>query len=239
MKVKSSSIRITILSSILLNFLTLFAFGQTEDSTKMWIPQTGSSSNIVPAPLIPVTENIQFNRELLFSPDNNQQSRFSVNDWQLSKPDVKHPQIKLEQSTTVNIFPNLGQSNQFSGNLNYQLSDKVRIDLGMGLYQQNTILSPWNINYQLGVTSTIEYSFNSWLSAYIYGQYISPSLTQNNFFDPLQYMNPLFKHTEFGGGLRAKYKSIKADVGMKNIMGADLNEKRSTGYFQSKISLGF
>ncbi|HYQ57573.1 MAG TPA: hypothetical protein VEP89_09530, partial [Draconibacterium sp.] len=231
MKVASSSIRITILALILFNLLTLFTAGQTEDSRTVLTPQTGPFTNLAPAPFMPEMENILLYEKLLFAPNNNQPNQLSRNNWLLTKPEVKQPRIKLEKTTTVNIFPNLGQSKQFSGNLNYQLSDKVKIDLGMGLYQQNTTLTPWNINYQLGVTSTIEYSFNSWLSAYIYGQYISPSLTQKNFFDPLQFMNPLFKQTEFGGGLRAKYKSIKADMGMKNIMGSDLNENRSTGYF--------
>lgn len=239
MKVKSSPIRITVVYTILFNLLAFFAIGQTEDSTRVVSPQTHNSPKLIRTPVVSPIETIQLNEKILFPPNSNLQSSLSISDWLLSKPKVHSPRIKLKQSKKENILPNLGQSNQFSGDLNYQLSDKVKIDLGVGLYQQNTILTPWNINYQLGVTSSIEYYFNSWLSAYIFGQYISPSLTQNNFFDPLQYMNPLFKQTEFGGGIRAKYKGIKADVGMKNIRGSDPFKKNSNNYFQSKISLGF
>lgn len=239
MKVKSSSIQITVIYTILFNLLALFAVGQTLDSTRILMLQNGSSSNLAPIPLIPEMGNTQLNGKYLFSPDNNLPNRFSSNDWGLSSPRTDRPKIKLEQNQTQTILPNLGQSNQYTGNLNFQLSDKVKTDLGFGLYQQNTILTPWAINYQLGITSTIEYSFNSWLSAYIHGQYISPSLTQNKFFDPLQYMNPLFKQTEFGGGIRTRYKGIKADLGMKSIRGSAPFERNSINYFQSKISLGF
>lgn len=240
MKVKSSIFLTTVVCIILFNLPAFYAAGQTKDSTRILLAQPEVLTKLAPVQLIPVTENTLPNNKTSFLPNSNQQNRFSTNDWLLSRPKTNSPKIEFELNTTQNIFPNLGQSNQFSGKLNYQLFDKIRINMGMGLYQQNTVFSPWNINYQLGVTSSVEYSFNSWLSTYIYGQYISPSLSQKDFTDALQFMDPMFNQKEFGGGLQAKYRSIKARVGMKNISDRDLEENKfSTNYFQSKVSFGF
>lgn len=236
-EIQAAIFRVTILTLTLFAF-TFVAHGQTKDSTNYSKQQSAAQHNLLSGFTTSEPEN-QLPEMLLF-PD--KQNTFHVNNyqeyWILTSPD-KPDKLTFSQDHTQKVFPNLGESNQFSGNLFFRATNNLALGFGLELLKQNTVLTPKKPNYQLAFSSSVEFSFNSWLSAYIYGQYLSPSLNQKQFFDPLQYLNPLFKQTEFGSGLRAKHKNIKADLGVKTIQGKDLTETNSSSYFKSKITVGF
>lgn len=232
-----TTFQITILTLILASF-TFISQGQSKDSTTYSPQQSESTNNLSPVLPDATLENLPLKLPLLLEKQNIQQAVYYQQYWFLTSPN-KPEKLAFSQEQTQEVFPNLGESHQFSGNFLFQATNNLKLGLGLELLKQNTVLTPWNPNYQLGFRTSAEYSFNKWLSAYVFGQYISPSLNQKDFFDPLQYMNPLFKQTEFGGGLRAKHKNIKADIGVKTIQGKDVTETNSSSYFKSKITVGF
>jgi len=128
---------------------------------------------------------------------------------------------------------------QYKTNVSYQANNRLELGLGGGLFQQNTVLSSGAPNYQLGLNASLEYQLNNWLFAYINGQYLSPSLNRNGLFDPLQFMNPLFQQSGTESGLRAKFKNVKIDAGVKTIGSSVQPENMSSSYFKSKILVGF
>lgn len=95
-------------------------------------------------------------------------------------------------------------------------------------------------NFQNSFHTSIEYAITSWLSAYLYGQYVScPFNKPKDFFAPFLYQNPLFFQTETCGGLRATHKNIKADVGLKTIYDTQFNQTNPVNSMNTKVTIGF
>ena len=175
------------------------------------------------------------------SPNNSNTSfinRYQFNDT--IKRSILFKNLTFKQNKSENIFPNLGVYEHFDNSFKYNINDKIDIDFGIGLVKQNSILSSNYPGYQFSFHSSIEYAITNWLSAYIYGQYITlPINKPKDFFDPLIFMNPLFIQTEIGGGLKAKYKNIKADFGVKAIQNTQFKNVSPVGTVNSKIIIGF
>lgn len=160
------------------------------------------------------------NKELLRLKQTNSFSRFS-----------------FKQNKTENNLPGLGSYDLFSNNLNYRISNKTKIDIGVGLARQNSILFAAKPNYQIGFKASVEFALTSKLDAFIYGQYFtSPINKPKDFFDPLIYRNPLFLQSEAGAGLKRNYKNVNAKFQINSIYD---NNVRQFAPVNSKISIGF
>jgi hypothetical protein len=148
--------------------------------------------------------------------------------------------LLFNQRKAQNIFPNLGVYEHFDNSFNYEANGKIIFDFGIGLVKQNTILTSNNPNYQFSFHTSMEYEITNWLSAYIFGQYITPPVNKSiDFFDPLICRNPLFFQTEMGGGLKAKYKNVKADIGVKAMYNTQFKQSSPVGTMNSKVTIGF
>lgn len=163
--------------------------------------------------------------------------------YQLSNPTKKSvlfKNISFSQNKTENIFPNLGVYQHFNNSFNYTINDKIIVYFGIGLVKQNTILTSNYPNYQFSFHTSVEYAITNWLSAYIAGQYLTPPINKSkDFFDPFIYRNPLFLQTEIGSGIKAKYKNIKADIGVKVITSTQFKQSSPIGTMNSKVTIGF
>ncbi len=147
--------------------------------------------------------------------------------------------FSFSQDKREETFIGLGNYEHFNNRFIFNKKDKLLINLEMGLIKQNTI-QDFNLNFHLSMRTLIEYKINKTLSAYMYGQYISAPLNQNNSsFDSFSYMNPLFLQTEIGTGLRASYKNFKTDVGMKSMHDNQFNQIKSINTMNTKITIGF
>ncbi len=119
-------------------------------------------------------------------------------------------------------------------------SGNFQVNVGFGLVKQNTALNASNPNLHYTIDSQIEYELNPWLSLYLYGQYLSSPFNQKRYSpDPISYMNPFFYNSEIGGGVKAKYKNIKADVGMHSIKDTQFKDEKSLNTMNTKVSIGF
>lgn len=49
----------------------------------------------------------------------------------------------------------------------------------------------------------------------------------------------MFFQSEAGSGFRAKYKNIKADLGLKKIYDTQFNQSNPVNSMNTKISIGF
>lgn len=221
-------------------FLTfnLFAcsliFAQSEDTTKAIIDQYKLS---------PGFPNIEF-QSTIFGSQNFVPSGFSssnLNQFYFSTPkSLMFDKLSFRQSKTANIFLNLGAYEHYNNSLKYNAGSKLKLILDFGLLKQNSIVTANQPNFQFTLGTSVEYNINPWLSLYGYGHYLLPSLSQSNlFFDPLIYMDPIFFQTEIGGGARAKYKNIKADVGLKKIFDTQFKQSNPINSMNTKISIGF
>ncbi len=116
----------------------------------------------------------------------------------------------------------------------------LKINAGIGLLKQNTALNSGTPNLHYTLDSYLEYQLNPWLAFYLYGQYVSSPINQKQLSpDPISYMNPFFYNTEMGGGIKAKYKNIKADVGMQSIKDTQFKDEKSLNTMNTKVSIGF
>lgn len=136
------------------------------------------------------------------------------------------------------VLPNFGEQYYFGNRLGFDTHPTLDIHVEFGLVKQNTVMSAFTPNYRFVFHTTLEYELTPWLSSYVYGQYVSPSLNQKKFFDPLQFMNPLFMQTEAGGGIRSKYKNIKTDVGVRIIQDTQVKGINPAGIVNSKMTIG-
>ncbi len=131
----------------------------------------------------------------------------------------------------------LGLIEHFTNQVRWNASSKINIDFGAGLAIQNTIMNPDIPNYQISFRAAIEYSFNDWLGAYLYGQYLTKPVNKpENYFDPFMYNNPLFIQNEMGGGLKANFKKTNLDFQIFSIYGSGLNKNSPVN---SRIRIGF
>lgn len=148
--------------------------------------------------------------------------------------------IVFGQNRTENIFPLLGNIEHLSSGIIFRVSDRITAKTSMGLVKQNTSLSAFTPNYQISLYSSLEYAITDWLSAYFYGQYLSPSISAGKtYFDPLLYMNTTFLQTEIGTGLRAEHKNIKLDVGVSKMYDTQYKVSNPIGTMDTKLIIGF
>lgn len=237
--IKTKGIYSQIVRLLLAGFLVGFAhhkvYSQYQDSLKFLVPNTNMQEK-----LLPINPYFYFPT---FASDFSDVFVQNTNIWEetisfqkLNKPSSN---FSFTQSRTDLNYRNLGISKRYMIDAVFHPTKRLKVELATGIIQQNSVLSAWEPNFQMVFKSLLEYEITPWLSGYIYGQYVSPSLNQSKFSDPLQFMNPMFLQNEVGGGLRAKYKNIKADVGMNTILKSKLHESNSKGYFNSKITVGF
>lgn len=212
------------------------ALAQTEDKL---IPRfTHFDFNTDVVTFSPNLQTVPFNKIELISPD--------IRYLELQKFKMENGETALfekldfEQSKIDLQLPNLGEYHHYKNTFKYVPNDKLSFGFGLGLLQQNTLLSGYQEIYRFTFHSSVEYELTKWLSAYFYGQYVSNPLNSSaSLFDPLQYMNPLFVQTEVGGGLKAKYKNIEAGVGMKAIYDTQFHQSNPIKSMDTKISIGF
>lgn len=211
-------------------------FAQSEDSIKY----SDKKYDLQQEELILVPNPINF-QPLFFNETNlnlpnveyfiSNKKKYSFENKSLVKK-MSFKQVKIE-----NKYFSLGAYELFQNSFIINASKKIKLDFGFGLLKQGSVLSPFRVNYNYTFNSSVEYLITPWLSAYMHGQYIIPK--NNNNFDPLTYMNPLFYQTEFGGGLKAKYKNMKVDVGLKKIIDTQFKQSDNYNPFNTKISIGF
>lgn len=148
--------------------------------------------------------------------------------------------LSFSQSKSINFYPNMGTYEHFNNSMIFNVSNKFTVDFNFGLLKQNTVLTPEKSDFQFTFGTSLEYKINPWLSLYMYGHYLVPTTdAAKDFLDPLIYMNPLFFQTEAAGGVRATYKKINADLGVKRIFDTRFNQSNPSNSVNTKISIGF
>lgn len=164
---------------------------------------------------------------------NNLQSDFDFGKKQPPKT------ISVAQNKIETVLPNLGSIEHFTNQFRWKAGNRVAVDFGAGLALQNTIMNPIVPNYQLSFRASVEYSFNDWLSAYLYGQYITKPLNQaDDYLDPFMHNNPLFLQNEIGAGMKANFN--KTHIGFE-IYSMPCQEFKSPLLrpSNSRITIGF
>lgn len=224
-----------VLFSVLLFWFNI-ALAQTEEELLPQLKPLQFDLNILN--ITPEIQNVPFNEIEFLSPDNR---RLEFQRIKLESGEIDLLQkIKFEQNKTEVQLPNLGEYHHYKNTFVYAPEDKLSFRLGGGLLQQNSLMSAYQEIYRFTFHSSAEYELTSWLSAYLYGQYVSnPVNAPSNMYDPLQYMNPVFVQSEAGGGLKAKYKNIQAGVGMKAIYDTQFNQSNPVKSMDTKIRIGF
>ncbi|WP_346854777.1 hypothetical protein [uncultured Draconibacterium sp.] len=219
-------------------FLAYKSFSQSEDTTKLMVQPAFIENELAPSLFLPDFEPDIFNQNFLPVAGD-----AIINRYQFKTPETENTLFKgltFEQSKTETTFDNLGAYQHYNNRFIYRPTNKLSFQLGMGLLKQNTVLSAFQTNYRFSFNSSLEYEITDWLSAYIYGQYAAPSFNKTaQVYDPLMQMNPLFFQTEIGGGLRAKYKNIRTDVGLKNIYDTQFNSSNPVKSMDTKVIIGF
>lgn len=221
---------------ILLSFSAIIAFGQTEpkmptfkDSAK-YSPQI--SSEFIEGPIFSPGELLELGNATLSIPRETSPFQFNLAD--------KQDNFDFEQAKIVNELPNLGISKQYNNTFFYKAGERLSITTNLGLVQQNTVYNASKLNYQFTIGASAEYAITDWLFAYLYGQYVTPSLTQgNNFVDPLLYWDNNFVQTNYGTGLRTKFKSVMLDVGMTKTIDTPFQKFNNVQTMDSKLTIGF
>jgi len=176
-------------------------------------------------------ENRFFN---LVSPGlKNFQSGFDIGTKQLPET------FSVSQNRFETELPGLGSIEHFTNQFRWNAGSRVAVDFGAGLAIQNTIMNPLVPNYQLSFRASVEYSFNDWLSAYLYGQYITKPLNKpGDYFDPFMYNNPLFLQNEIGAGMKANFNKTHIGFEIYSMPGQEFKSVRLRPT-NSRITIGF
>lgn len=147
--------------------------------------------------------------------------------------------FSVSQNKYETVLPGLGSIEHFTNQVRWNAGNKVTVDFGAGLAMQNTIMNPDIPNYQLSFRASVEYAFNDWLSAYLYGQYITKPLNKpEDYFDPFMHNNPLFLQNEIGGGVKANFNKTQIGFDIYSMPGQEFKSVwlRPTN---SRITIGF
>jgi hypothetical protein len=223
---------------LVLLFAGKLIIAQTDDSTKI------STENIQrqlinsgDASFAPMQLNIEY-PDFHFNPDAAQTK--NVNYFHSEIPgNISDGRIQFRQNKTMNVFPVLGNLEHYNNSFIFWPVNNLMFGLDFGLVNQNTILNASDLNYQFSFGASAEYNITDWFSIYGYGQYVTSKSNFKKVYDPLMYMNPLFLHTEIGSGVRAKYRNIKADIGMKRVFDNQFKNINNINTFNTKVSLKF
>lgn len=155
-------------------------------------------------------------------------------------PDKITKRLQFSQNMVADNFYLLGNFQHYKNDLIYNVNDKLIVKIGTGLVKQNTSLSAFTPNYQISLYSSFEYMITDWLSAFLAGQFITPSISVGKTqFDPLLYMNPIFLNSDISTGLRAKHKNIKLDMGVSKMYDTQYKVANPIGSMNSKLIIGF
>jgi hypothetical protein len=145
--------------------------------------------------------------------------------------------FSFSQSRFVKELPGLGSVEHYFNQIGWNAGSKTKIELGAGLAIQNTIMNLFVPNYQLSFKGVLEYSFNDWISVYMYGQYLTAPINKpDNYFDPFMHNNTLFLQNEVGAGINTTYKKSRIDLQFFSIYDSDFKDMRPV---HSKIRIGF
>lgn len=147
--------------------------------------------------------------------------------------------FSISQNKFESVLPGLGSIENFSNQFRWNVGNRVTVDFGAGLAMQSTIMNPDITNYQLSFRAAIEYSFNDWLSAYLYGQYITKPINKpDDYFDPFMHNNALFLQNEIGGGVKANFNKTYIGIEFYSMPGQEFKSPllRPTN---SRITIGF
>lgn len=135
---------------------------------------------------------------------------------------------------------NLGGYEHYQYNIEFKKNDRLSFNFGTGILKQSTIYGGPGPNFHFSSFALMKYSVTDWLSAYLYGQFISPSIGRvQNFFDPLIFSDPQFKQSEFGVGVNAGFKKMSVDFKVKRTINTPSQQKLPFSNQQSVISIGF
>lgn len=139
------------------------------------------------------------------------------------------------QKKSESVLTGLGSYQHFTNHLNIKRK-KFAFDFGIGFANQNTVLMSQSI-YQFSFRASAEYKLASWISGYLYGQYISKPINRPaDFFDPFMHRNPLFLQPEIGAGLKTNFKKVNADFQIFSIYGTELD---NISPVNSRLRIGF
>jgi hypothetical protein len=216
---------------VYLFFICSTIVAQTGDTTKLKSPEIFAPQKLN---LLPFSTDLQSN---FMHNQSFQNPATRLNKIFFLKESTSFKKISFDQNKLENNFPGLGSYEFFNNSLNYRINNNTKIDIGVGLARQNSILYAAKPNYQIGFQASVEFAVTPKLDAFIYGQYFtSPINKPKDFFDPMIYRNPLFLQSEVGTGIKRDYKNINAKFQINSIY--DNNNRQFTPV-NSKISIGF
>ena len=177
---------------------------------------------------------------------------FNFLDMKLEVPNYESTQkeylfAKLSKFNRVSYVQSLSQNDlgfggfkHYNNTFSFTKENKYSFNMGIGLAIQNSIMNYTDPPYQYSLSTGMEYVLFKGISIYFYGQYLSSPLNKGEgYVDPFIYMNPFYLQTETGYGVKAVYKNIKADVGMKSIYDTQLKIAKPINSMNTKVSIGF
>jgi hypothetical protein len=145
--------------------------------------------------------------------------------------------FSFSQNKFESIMPGFGSITHYTNQIRWNAGKKTALDFGAGLAMQNTIIDPFIPNYQISFRAALEYTFNDWLSAYFYGQYITKPINKpDDYFDPFMHNNPLYIQSEIGAGVKAGFKKTNIDFQINSIYDTKIGGMTPVN---SKIKIGF
>lgn len=134
----------------------------------------------------------------------------------------------------------VGGYTQYSNGFYYQNGRKYQFNIQTGLVLQNSLINYTEPIYNYFLSSGFEYSLFNGVSVYFNGQYVSSPLNKDNgYLDPFIYMNPMYLQSEISIGVKAEYRNLKADVGMKSMYDTQYKQSNSINSMNTKVSIGF
>lgn len=188
-------------------------------------------------------------KELHFNTISNFNTELSMKQLKLTSTLNLMSDKPLIESNTLNLstikkfetdyFLNLGGFENYTYIVDIQATRNTNIRFDFGLIKQYSNFSAQSPNFHLNFGTQVEQKINSWLYLYKFGKYLTKPINQNKQFDPIIYMNPMFKQSEIEIGLRTKYKNLEADFGTKTIFDTQFQKSKPLNLMNSKINIGF
>jgi len=187
----------------------------------------------------PDLESINDNKFNFIKPPIQSYYKYDQKDYLLTRFS-KFRSISFVQTKKEDSYLGLGEYAHYANRVAVNRNNKFSFALGFGLAKQSTISSCNSLSLHYSFSSNLEYEIAKGVSIYIYGQYLtSPLNKERSFIDPFLSMNPLFLQTETGAGVKAEFKNIKADVGMKSIHDTQFKQKKSLKTMNTNVKFSF
>ncbi len=147
-------------------------------------------------------------------------------------------QISIQRELSTMIFIGLGGYENYTSNIDLNTNNHTSITVGLGLTKQYSYLNAHRPNIHLALSAQYAYRVNSWLYIYTHGQYLTPPINQPNQVDPFTYMSPLFNKTEVQYSIKAIYKNIETNIGVKTLYDTQFEKSKPINLMHSKIKIG-